>query len=100
MQRININPRSAGKASRARAAVRVLRKQGYTWDGRQWQKPWAPKIITLDVRECDIDKLKNSLAKEPCAKLRLMPYQEKYMRNATGLHQIAEPGQSEGGGKP
>lgn len=78
MQKIFNQQQRTGKASRARAAVRVLRKKGYTWDGSQWLKPWAPEILTLDVRECDLDKLKNSLAKEPCANLRLMPYQEKY----------------------
>lgn len=92
--------RRIGKTSRARAAVRVLRKAGYTWDNGSWKAPF----ITLTVRECDIDRIKaewqHATAKEPCADMRLQPYVEKYMRKATGLHQIAEPGQSGGGCKP
>ena len=100
MQKMNSQPRRIGKTSRARAAVRVLRKAGYTWDNGSWKAPF----ITLTVRECDIDRIKaewqHATAKEPCADMRLQPYQEKYMRKATGLHQIAEPGQSGGGCKP
>ena len=99
--RIYIDGKRFGKTSGARAARRVLRRLGYTWDGHQWQKPWAPKVITLDVRECDIDKVKaeflHAMAKEPCGLMRLEPYQQVWndyrptRRAAKHLHQIAEP---------
>ena len=98
MKPITVSTRRLGKASRNRAAVRVLRKKGFTWDGTTWQAP--PAFITLNLKTGDIDKLRHALTKEPAAAVRLMPYVEKYMRKATPLHQIAEPGQSKGGCKP
>ena len=86
MRKIYIEqPRRTGKKARTRAAVRLLLSAGYTWANGAWQQP-QPRMLTLTVKQCDIDKIKRAFAKEPCAGVR--------------LHQIAEPGQSNGGCKP
>ncbi|MCD2166852.1 adenine nucleotide alpha hydrolase family protein [Comamonas koreensis] len=58
MQKITIQPRSAGKTSSIRAAMsaaaRLLRKAGYTWENGEWKAP-ARRLITIWARNSGFD---------------------------------------------
>lgn len=75
MTRIHTNHRRAEKKSSARAAVRMLRKAGYTWANGAWQAP----VITFAMSDGDIDELRRALVANKQT-MQMLSYVERYER--------------------